>query len=89
MTLPEEIYLSDLPKEIKIVRLWAITQINYRQQYGDLALECLHKILDNATVSAIFWITGYSFSGFNIEKFKSLVPDYNEEEARKYNIQKR
>lgn len=48
-----------LPKELRIIGLWAKAQLNYRQPKGEKACEELEKITDLDTTQAIFFLTGF------------------------------
>lgn len=50
-------------KHTAIIRLFAISQVFYRQPVGERATDEIEKLTDGGTVSAIFFIAGYSIGG--------------------------
>jgi len=50
---------TGLPKNVKIIRLVAVTQLNYREPIGDKAWDSLRNITDNDTMLAIAYLVGF------------------------------
>jgi len=96
MTVIEKIYRADLPRFHKIIRLSVIVLLNFEQSYGKLtpygklALDYLRKLIhDEVVISALFFLTGFLSSPQKLKKLKKLCPEYDEKEARKYNLKHR
>ena len=62
MKTAAEIMDDNIPRELKIVRLWALAMLNYRQEAGDLAWDAMRKLTDPDVVTAIAFLTGYTTS---------------------------
>jgi len=91
--LPQKIASSDLSTTLKVIQLFAIAMANYRQPYGELAIDALKQVVPDDVVTAIFFISGLSI-GVALkdtpwgELVKELEPDYSEEEAKNFNKSK-
>ena len=72
---------KDSNKTSKIVRLWAVVQLNYRTPLGDKAWATIGNLTDGDTVSAIAFLTGWCMGAGGCptrEKLMGLVPEYKE-----------
>lgn len=58
MTIVERIVASNLDKGSKIVKLWCVVILNYRQPLGDQAWEAMALVSDRETVHAVALISG-------------------------------
>ncbi len=47
-------------KATKIIRLWMVVQLNYRQPLGDKAWGGINKLTDKDTTTALSFLTGFS-----------------------------
>lgn len=75
----EEIKNSTLPNNLKIIRLWVVTQFFYRHEYGEDALSVLHELITPDGVNALMYLTGYLVKGMpSQEKLIELAPDLEE-----------
>jgi len=53
-----------LPKELRIIRLWAIAQMDYRGEVGELALDALRELVGGTeALTALMFITGWLQGG--------------------------
>ena len=77
MTVVERISASNLGKADKIVKLWVVVMLNYRQPLGDAAWDEMRAVTDTETVAAIALLTGYStaigLSGVDQSKLEDLL----------------
>lgn len=60
-------------KHTAIIRLFAISQVFYRQPVGQRAADEIEKLTDGGTVSAIFFIAGYSMAGGAASKWEKMA----------------
>ena len=60
MTIVERITASNLDKSAKLVKLWLVAMINYRQPLGVDAFESMQALTDRETMDAISFIGGLS-----------------------------
>lgn len=65
----QEVLDSDVGKEVKIIRLWCIVQLNYRTDKGDAAWRAMETLTDRDTVKAISFLTGFAMGA-------GLKPDH-------------
>ncbi len=66
---------KSLPKQTAIVRLFAISQLFYRQPVGEAAGDRLHALIGVEATNALFFLMGFSNSGnLTAEKWERLVP---------------
>lgn len=72
MDVVDKILEGALPKNVKIVRLVAVTQLNYRQPLGDKAWDAIRGLTDDDTVMAIAYLLGYSSAG--ADNWQKLLP---------------
>lgn len=54
----EFIYKSDYPVSLKIIRLFALATLNYRQPIGNRAWDCINELTDPQFVEALAFLTG-------------------------------
>jgi hypothetical protein len=55
---------SDLSDSTKMMQLYAIGMLNYRQPVGDVAFTAIEKLVDNPEIfSGFLFITGFLLSG--------------------------
>jgi len=73
MTKVEEIMEADIPKQLKLIRLYAVTQLNFRQPLGDDALDAMRSMTDHDTVSAIMFLGGVC-QGADQKVWEDLLP---------------
>ncbi|MBU1213586.1 MAG: hypothetical protein KJ587_20315 [Alphaproteobacteria bacterium] len=59
-TIVDEIESAAYPKITKIIRLWAIAMLNYRQPLGDKALDAMRRLTDADATQAIMFLTGFA-----------------------------
>ena len=67
----------------KIIRLWAVSMINYRTNLGDKSWKEMGKLTCDEITMALSFISGFSTGlGMDCEdrfkKLKDLVPELNE-----------
>jgi len=81
MDIVDTIKTNSIDKASKIIRLWAITMLNYRQPMGDKAWDAIRELTDDDTCTALSYLTGFC-SGmgstndrFDLEKLRNLVPE--------------
>jgi hypothetical protein len=60
-------------KSAKIVGYWAKAMLNYRKPEGELALDKLREIVDDETVNAIMFISGFCGGPESTEGLKELA----------------
>jgi len=60
MTIVERISASNLDKSAKIVKLWLVVMLNYRQPLSDAAWDAMRELTDADTVDALAFISGYA-----------------------------
>jgi len=63
---------------VKIVRLWCVWLLNYRQELGDKSMEEMKKLTNEDYVIALSFISGLQMGGCNLDVMKKLVPELNE-----------
>lgn len=89
MLLPEKIVQSNASKDLKIIYLWIIIELNYRLPYGELANDYLAKLMDVETKQALFFLTGVMQGMFgqawDFRKLQQMCPPYDPKEALWYN----
>jgi len=81
----DRVIANDTDLRTKIVRLWAITELNYRESLGDKAWAKMINLTGSEVTSAIARLTGFckglsthkSFETIG-EKIKQLVPELEE-----------
>lgn len=73
VSMADSIYKSDLPKQIKIIRLWCIAQLNYQGIASERASYYLRVLTDSETTNAIFFVTGFSYGKPKIDDFLRLL----------------
>jgi hypothetical protein len=61
----------------KIIKLWAIAQLNYRMPIGDKSWEAIRDLTNADVSNALAFLTGFSMgmgiNGFNEEKLKNFL----------------
>ena len=68
MNIVERITVSDeLTKCDKIVKLWAVVMINYREPLGEEAWTAMRALTDVETTHAIAMLTGYAIGAQLVE----------------------
>lgn len=63
----------EIPRVLKIIGYWAVTQLNYRQPKGEWALAKLRELTDPDVVQAIMFITGFCLAGLEEKPLKELA----------------
>ena len=72
----EAIYASDkLNVSTKIVRLYSLAMLNYRQPVGDRAWDCIRDLTDPEYTTALAFLTGACMSGGAGSSWEKLVPE--------------
>jgi hypothetical protein len=61
------------PKSLKIIRLYALAMLNYRQPTGDRAWDHIRQLTDPETTSALAYLTGAASMGDG--DWSHLVPE--------------
>jgi hypothetical protein len=74
----DKIMEKNIPGYLRIVRLWAVTQLNYRQPLGDKAWDNLTEITAPQVTDAIAYITGFCQGTPSEKAMKRLVPELHE-----------
>lgn len=59
----------------KIIRLWCVWLLNYRQELGDKSMEEMKKLTNEDYVVALSFISGLQMGGCKIDVMKKLVPE--------------
>ena len=89
----DKIVISKYDKATKIIRLWCVVQLNYRQILGDKAWDGIERLTDKDTVTALSFISGLAMGLGSIaqddkesgdrysRRLKELVPEYQESEG--------
>ena len=82
MDVVDRIEKAGYDRATKIIRLWAVVQLNYRQPLGDKAREIMERITDGQIVTAISFLTGFamgmSMDRSSHDQLKHLVPELKE-----------
>jgi len=80
MDIVDSIKTKNYDKSTKIIRLWAVAMLNYRQPTGDNAWDAIRGLTDNDTCTALSFLTGFCSGGgsFDAEKLDGLVPELKE-----------
>jgi len=74
-----ELRNANLPKNLKVIRLWALTQLYYRQQEGEEALSYLHELITPEGTNALMFISGFLTGKVPTEEqLLKLVPGLSE-----------
>ena len=72
----DKIIKNKIDPETKLIRLWAITQLNYRTPLGEKAWTKMRGLTNPAATTVISFITGFCMNGTPTEKsLKKLVPE--------------
>lgn len=77
MKLPEKIAKSDASLSTKIVQLFAVVMLNYRQPLGDAAWTEMAKLAGPDTVQALAFLTGMLMGqngSPNPDRWQKLLP---------------
>ena len=69
----DEILNANFPKQLKIVRLYALTQLNYQQPLGDKALDGINSLTDSETTEALVFLCGWSTGDTSSDKWRALL----------------
>ena len=62
---------------VKIIRLWCVWFLNYRQELGDKSMDEMMKLTNKDYVLALSFISGLQMGGCNTDVLKELVPELN------------
>lgn len=62
---------------VKIIRLWCVWLLNYRQELGDKSMGEMAKLTNEDYVSALSFISGLQMGGCSNDVLKKLVPELN------------
>jgi len=73
MDIVDRIVNSNLPKQVKIIRLWALTQLYYRGSVGDKAWDGIRRLTDAPTAEAIAFLTGFCSTGVTRDSVLKLL----------------
>ena len=74
----EEIRNSPVSKQLKIIRLYALTMLNYRQPEGDRAWKIMQELTDVDTTQAIATLCGMCLGGAKSKDWLKLLPKNTE-----------
>ena len=83
MDIVDKIMKSDKDLTSKIVKLWGVVMLNYRQPLGNKALGAMEKLTNKDVVTAIAFLTGLCLPVQGIQelepKLMELLPELNQE----------
>ena len=60
MDIVDKIIAEDIDLATKIIQLWAVSMLHYRQPLGDKAWEGINQLTKPGVSAAIAFLTGYS-----------------------------
>lgn len=66
---------ASYPLEIKLAKLWAITQLDYRGEAGDKAFDQISQLVGPEVSNAIAFLTGFAYGNPTAKDFKRLLPE--------------
>jgi len=72
----DKIMQTQLPLDTKIVKLFAVAMLNYRQPLGDKAWNAMRNLTNPEVTSAISFLAGFSTGGLKVEDLKRLLGDF-------------
>jgi|GEM_PF-3554913 len=74
---------TEIPRVLKIIGYWAVTQLNYRQPKGEWALARLRELTDPDVVQALMFITGFCLTGLEEKPLRELAKFVEKDAALK------
>ncbi|MFA5401363.1 MAG: hypothetical protein WC359_13020 [Dehalococcoidia bacterium] len=69
----DQIMGAAIPKQLKLIRLYAVTQLKYRQPLGDKAWDAINEMTDSETTAAIAFIGGMMSGIPNRKTLEKLI----------------